>query len=117
MAAQRGRRGREKNGCGVRKSNWDRADGPAGGLDPGNGMKGWNEGLGWCLTTRRPGKREMRESPKLAERLENVKIVPSHRISVTVVLRSYSHFFKAKSKTKQKILNYDPGVAISTTYI
>lgn len=43
----------------------------------------WNEGLGWCLTTRRPGKREMRESPKLAEKLENVKIVPSHSISVS----------------------------------
>lgn len=46
MAAETRRRCREENGSRMRKSNWDRASGPAWVLDPGRGIKGWNEDLG-----------------------------------------------------------------------
>lgn len=30
----------------MRKSNWEGTSGPSWGLDPGRGIKEWNEGLG-----------------------------------------------------------------------
>lgn len=76
MAAETGRRDREENGSRMRKSNWDRASGPAWGLDLGGGIKERNEGLGLVLQPRRTRKRRTgRESLKVAKKLKNVSIV------------------------------------------
>ena len=65
MAAERGRRDREKNGSRMRKSNGKRASSPGWSLDLGRGIKGRNK-QAWHLKTRRTRKREMgRTSPQL----------------------------------------------------